>query len=228
MYAMLVLRRRSGLETLSADGVWTSDTERVAASLLPGLRDAARHRHDVAVREYDADKRRLERALAAWEDSHDARLRAYLTRCRVQASAELQGFVRVRLPTGETLDCPLEHVEIIARDHLDIAEPAPVLPTDDDAPLAPSDAELLDRFAPEAETRRAVAWEAHLTREGHDAELARAHVDDLSSGPPAAFVVGTLNLVAREGWAVDHVSEDRVRVNEVDQLVRVRYLLVLT
>ncbi|MCA1678836.1 MAG: hypothetical protein LC777_07770 [Actinobacteria bacterium] len=154
-------------------------------------------------------------------------MNTFVAECQIEPLPRERGFVRVTMPSGETLKCQHEGAKQIIANHFKRTEPRPVIPTVSEPPRMPSDDELLEGLAAAAQTtRRVLEWTARLTTQDADTEVGSTPAEHADSGPPPRFVTETLNALTADGWAVHHVGEDHAMVNESAELVRVRYLLV--
>ena len=227
MYAVLTLGREPKLLAMGPDGRWRSDPEQFRDEFLAARREAARAEYAAAMRKREDVLEaigRTQEARKSWEASWQARLEDFLAGCLIEPLRREPGFVRVTMPSGQTIECRRETAEELAANHLRRAEPAPTIPQIADSPTMPTDDELLEGFVA-SDAGQTLAWTARLTTANGEAELGSVPPDG-SGRPPPSFVAEALNAAATQGWSVHHVGEDRAMINESPELVRVRYLLV--
>lgn len=229
MYAMLIVRREWKLMVMGSDGRWTTELGQERARSLEAQREAARTRYEAALMEHETALARVECAQEArlrWEASWESRLSDFIAQSRIEPLPLKPGFVRVTMPSGETLQCRRDSAPELIANTLKRSEPPPVIPRVGEPPVPPTERGLPQADAADSEIRQTLAWTARLTTQEADIELGSTAAEPGGAGPSPRFVTETLNSLAADSWTVQHVGEDRAMINESAELVRVRYLLV--
>lgn len=172
MYAVLVMRRECKLLRMGLDGRWSSDFEQEQADFLRARRATALSHHEAAMHEHEARMRDVERAQDArqsWDSTYETRLKEFVARTRIENLPREPGFVRITMPSGETLQCRDSQADqLIASRFKRFEAPPPVPEATQQPPVMPTDEELLQAFATDGQTQRVLHWTARMTTQ--DAE----------------------------------------------------------